>query len=94
MIEAHPDGVVVTVWVVPGASRTEIVGRHGDALRIRLAAPAEGGRANEQLVTLLRKETGATSVRLLHGATSRRKTLLLSGITADDARDTLDAGAA
>lgn len=94
MIEDHPEGVVLTVWAVPGASRTEIVGPHGDALRIRLTAPAEGGRANQQLVALLRKVTGAGSVRLLRGAANRRKTLLLSGISPEDAHVMLNGGAA
>jgi uncharacterized protein len=93
-IEAHPDGAVVSVWVVPGASCSEITGVHGDALRIRIAAPAEGGKANQAVVALLRKATGARSVQLLRGASSRRKTLLLVGITADDGRAGLEGGAA
>jgi uncharacterized protein len=92
--EEHPEGAVVTVWVVPGSSRTEIAGFHGDALRIRVAAPAEGGKANRALISLLRSVTGARSVRLLRGSATRRKTLLLVGIVADDARVGLEDGAA
>lgn len=93
-IREHPQGSVVTVWVVPGASTSEITGVHGDALRIRVAAPAEGGRANAALISIVRKATGAGSVQLLKGVASRRKTLLLVGITADDARIGLEDGAA
>lgn len=93
-IEPHPEGSLLTVWVVPGASRSEITGVHGDALRIRIAAPAEAGKANAALVALVRKATGARSVHLVRGASNRRKTLLLAGIGADDARAGLGGGAA
>ena len=85
-IEAHPDGSTVTVWVVPGTSRTEIKGLHGDALRVRVAAPAEGGKANRALLALLGAETGAREVTLLSGAGSRRKTLLLRSISPQQAQ--------
>ncbi|MDR9450125.1 MAG: DUF167 domain-containing protein [Acidimicrobiia bacterium] len=49
-VTAGPAGAVVEVWAVPGASRTEIAGLHGDALRIRVAAPPEGGQANRVCV--------------------------------------------
>ena len=74
---------VIEVWVVPGASRTEAVGLHGDALRVRLAAPAEGGKANRALVNLLEKITGREA-EIIGGKGSRRKQLLVRGATAVD----------
>ena len=47
---ARPDGLTrITVTVSPGASRTELVGRHGDGWRARVAAAPERGKANEAL---------------------------------------------
>lgn len=76
---AENGGTVITVWLVPGAHRTEIVGVHGDALRIRVDAPAEGGRANRELVGLMEKRTGAP-VELMRGGRSRRKALHVHGV--------------
>jgi uncharacterized protein (TIGR00251 family) len=75
------DGVTVDVWIVPGAARTEITGLHGTAVRIRVAAPPAGGRANRELVSFLRTVTGGT-VELLRGQGSRRKRLLIRGVEA------------
>ncbi len=74
---------MITIWVVPGARRTEIVGRHGDALKIRVAAPPEAGKANRELTTLLAQVTGSR-VRLMRGAASRRKVVLVEGVSSAD----------
>lgn len=74
----HPGGVVVTVWAVPGASRTEIKGLHGDAVKVRVSAPAEEGRANGEICRLLHELTGRPA-ELISGARSRRKRILLRG---------------
>jgi len=76
------------VWVVPGASRTEIVGLHDGAVRIRVAAPPEGGKANEAVVAKLAAATGARA-RLLSGGASRRKRILLEGLTEQQVRAAL-----
>jgi uncharacterized protein (TIGR00251 family) len=91
-IEDHPDGSIVAVWAVPGASRTEIRGVHDGALRIRLATPAEGGKANRELVKLLKSATGAREVSLVAGATSRKKAVLLRNIDAAQGRKLLGRG--
>jgi len=80
---SHPDGATVTVWVVPGARRTEIVGLYGDAVRVRIAAPAEKGRANQALATFLSERLGSRA-RLISGAGSRRKRYVLPGVEQRD----------
>jgi len=82
IVRSHPDGALVTVWVVPGAHRTEVVGIHGDAIRVRVAAAPEGGRANGALIDLLEREIGVR-VRLASGAGSRRKRVVAVGMSPD-----------
>lgn len=82
---AHPNGTLIDVWVVPGASRTTIAGWHDGALRVRVAAPPEGGEANRALLDLLRRLTRARGVRLVRGATSRRKQVVVEEITPREA---------
>jgi uncharacterized protein (TIGR00251 family) len=71
------------VTVSPGASRTELVGRHGDGWRARVAAPPERGRANEALCKLLSDalEVPAGAVRLVGGAGSRSKVVEVDDLT-------------
>jgi uncharacterized protein (TIGR00251 family) len=75
------------VKAVPGASRSEIVGRLGAALKIRVAAPPEGGKANREILDLLAERLGlpAASVTLVSGAASPAKVVELLGITAEQA---------
>lgn len=80
--------VKLNVKVVPGASRSEICGWLGDALKIRVAAPPERGKANaavEVLVcTALELPTGSVSV--VAGHTSPRKTLEIVGLSEREVR--------
>jgi uncharacterized protein len=71
------DAVVLVLHVQPGAKRTEVAGPHGDALKIRLAAPPVDGKANAELTRFLGAEFGAPAARvaLVRGAASRRKTV-------------------
>lgn len=75
------------VKAVPGASRTEIVGRLGEALKIRVAAPPEGGKANREILELLAEKLGlpASGVTLVSGAASAAKVFELRGVTAEQA---------
>lgn len=78
-IAEHSDGVTVRVRVVPGASRTEVKGRYGDMIKIRISAPPEGGRANRAVVDLLEDLIGG-SVEIVKGAASQSKTVLIRGV--------------
>ena len=80
--------VRVDVRVQPRASRTEIVGLHGAALKVRLQAPPVEGAANEALVRLLAERLGVPrkAVRVVAGATSRAKTVEVDGTTAGAVR--------
>jgi uncharacterized protein (TIGR00251 family) len=88
-LSPHPEGVVVAVWAVPGAKRTHIVGVHANAVRVRVAAAPEAGRANKAITQVLRSTFGLR-VDLLSGATSRRKRFLVRGGTADGVIDSLE----
>jgi uncharacterized protein (TIGR00251 family) len=74
----------VVVHVVPRAKVTEVVGRHGDAVRIRLAAPPVDGAANAELVRFLADRLGVpqSAVTIVRGAAGRRKTVAILGVTA------------
>lgn len=76
------------VHVQPRASRSEVVGTHGAALKVRLLAPPVDGAANEALVSLLAQELGVPrrAVRIVQGATSRAKIVEIEGTTADAVR--------
>lgn len=80
--------VRVAVHVQPRASRSEIIGQHGAALKVRLQAPPVDGAANAALVRLLADTLGVTqgSVRVVAGATSRSKTVEIDGTTEDAVR--------
>jgi uncharacterized protein (TIGR00251 family) len=71
---------VLTLHVQPGASRTEYAGLHGDAHKIRLAAPAVDGRANEALIAFLAAAFGVAKrdVTIASGASGRRKIVRIS----------------
>jgi uncharacterized protein (TIGR00251 family) len=74
-VRAHPDGSVVRVRAVPGASRAAVVGLHGEELRIRVCSPPIDGRANEELCAVLADALGlrAREVHIVAGHSGRSK---------------------
>jgi uncharacterized protein len=68
--------------VAPGASRAGVVGRHGDAWKVRVTAPPEDGRANDAVVRLLAETLAVprTSVSLVSGHGGRDKIVELTGL--------------
>lgn len=91
--EIRDDGsAVVRLQVQPAAGRTSVAGRFGDALKVKVAAPPEGGRANEACVALLAEVLGVktTDVELLSGESSRSKRFAIRGVEEDDLRRLLE----
>jgi uncharacterized protein (TIGR00251 family) len=78
--------MLLNVKVVPGARRTEIAGRYGEGVKVRVAAPPEGGKANQALLDVLVDALGvkAASVRITRGQTSPQKIIEIDGLTAED----------
>ena len=91
-LQATDHGVVLTVHAQPNARRTEIVGRHGDAVKIRVAAPPTDDRANEALVAFVADMFGVRSgaVTVRSGGSSRHKRLRIDGLDLATATQTLD----
>jgi uncharacterized protein (TIGR00251 family) len=79
-------GARLQLRVSPGAGRSAVVGRHGDGWKVRVAARAEDGKANDALVRLLADTLAlpVRSVRIVSGHTSRDKTVALEGLERDE----------
>jgi len=84
--QAGDGRITLTLHIQPGAKKTEFAGLHGDALKIRLAAPPVDGKANEALLRFLADvlDLPKSAVTLKSGQTSRRKVLEVTG--SDSAR--------
>ena len=76
------DGVTLRLHIQPGAKKTEVVGLHGEALKIRLAAPPVDGKANACLLAFLADRLGVAkaAISLVSGDTSRAKRVRISGV--------------
>ena len=77
------------VRVVPRASRSEIVGEHDGALRVRIAAPPVDGAANEALVRLLARKLGVSrgAIEITGGQTAKLKVISVIGVSPAALRD-------
>jgi len=77
------DALVLDLHVQPGAKATEAAGRHGDRVKIRLAAPPVDGAANDELVRFVAEAFGVPrrNVTIVTGATARRKRVRVEGAT-------------
>ncbi len=78
----------IAVRVQPRASRTEIAGAYGDAVKIRVAAPPVDGAANAELVAFLAKRLGVpkSNVQIVKGERGRDKLIEIDGVSDEDAR--------
>lgn len=82
-IQGNSETCCLTLHIQPGAKKTEITGEHGEALKIRLAAPPVDGKANAALLAFLAKtlKQPKSAVRLKSGDTSRHKRVEIDAST-------------
>ncbi len=87
---------MLRVHVQPGARRPGVIGRHGDAVKLRVTAPAVEGRANEAVLAAVAELFGLHpgQVSLVSGATARAKRVRLAGVDAAAATAVLRAAGA
>jgi uncharacterized protein (TIGR00251 family) len=84
-IENLDGGVVLSVKVVPGSSRTAIAGVLGGMLKVKVAAPAEKGKANKCLIEFLAGQLGVrkAAVSIILGQTGPLKTVRIGGVSGE-----------
>ncbi|HHV48101.1 MAG TPA: YggU family protein [Rhodocyclaceae bacterium] len=78
-------GATLSLHVQPGAKKSECAGLHGEALKIRLAAPPVDGKANEALLRFLAQRLAIPrqQISLKSGQTSRQKVVEIESVTAE-----------
>jgi len=81
----------INVYVQPRSSKNEIVGMHGDALKIRLTAPPVDNAANTALIEFIAGKVGVpkANVRVVAGATNRRKVVEIAGVALEAVNEAL-----
>lgn len=79
--DAAAQKLTLSLHVQPGARKSAFAGIHGDALKIRIAAPAVDNKANAALVGFLSETLGVPKsvIAVRHGATGRRKVVEITG---------------
>ncbi|MDX2109907.1 MAG: DUF167 domain-containing protein [Verrucomicrobiota bacterium] len=84
-----PPATTLDIRVVPNASRNQVVGWHAGALKVKVQAPPEGGRANEAVVEVLAETLGVPerAIVILRGATARNKQVSVTGLTLAQIQD-------
>ena len=73
----HTSKITLKFYVQPGAKQTEICGKHGEHIKIRLQAPPVAGKANKALIAFLAEKLNlkSSSIKLIRGQKTRIKTV-------------------
>ncbi|NLH16809.1 MAG: DUF167 domain-containing protein [Phycisphaerae bacterium] len=89
--EQSDSPALLTVKVVPGSSRTQVAGKLGDMIKIKIAAPPEKGKANECLIDFLSETLGCRrhDIQLVRGQSQPVKQLQIAGLSLETIRQRL-----
>lgn len=90
-LKPHPEGVCLQIKAVPRSSRNQIGEALGDRLKIKIKAPPVDSAANDELIRFLAKKLALpkSDVQLTQGQANRNKTVLLRGLSSEDANHRL-----
>ena len=88
-LHEDPAGVLLTLHVIPNAPKTQIIGPHGDSLKIKIHAPPVDGKANQEIICFFAElfKIPKSRVILVSGETSKAKRLRLEGLDAAEVRE-------
>jgi uncharacterized protein (TIGR00251 family) len=92
-LSPHAAGLVLRVRAQPGARKNAVLGERAGALRVAVSAAPEKGKANAAIQEVLAEALGCkrSQVQLLAGETSRDKTFVISGLSAEELRHRIEA---
>lgn len=82
MFAKTPEGVIISLYIQPNASKTEVIGEHNGLLKIKIKAPPVDGKANEEVLRFLSKalNISRSEIEILKGDKSREKKVLVRGL--------------
>ena len=85
-IDADKIGLKFNIYVQPRSSRNQVVGLHGDALKVKIKAPPVEGAANKMCIAVLAKALNVpkSAVKIVSGHSARTKRLLIQTARVDD----------
>lgn len=91
-IEEKEVGVLIHLFVQPKSSRNEIVGLHGESLKIKITAPPVDGEANAAVIAFFSKilKIPKGRIEIIRGETSRHKVICVTGLPAIVVREILN----
>lgn len=92
-VQAHDQGSILPVRAKAGAKADSVLDEHNGALRVSVTAPPEGGKANEAIIRVLAGALGLRKAQLIlvSGETAREKKFLVTGVSAHDLLNRIDA---
>jgi uncharacterized protein (TIGR00251 family) len=90
-LEPRPDTVRIRIHAQPGAKRSEVIGLHGDSLKVKIHAPPVEGKANSELLGFLAGtlECKRNQLAIVAGETSREKVIEVTGLSPEYIREKL-----
>lgn len=84
------EGITVKVHIVPNSSKTQIIGEHGDRLKIKIKSPPVDGKANEEILEFLCEKLGIKKhlAEIARGHSSKSKDIFISATSIDTGKIT------
>jgi uncharacterized protein (TIGR00251 family) len=91
MFQQTEKGVIISLYILPNAPKSQVIGEHNGALKIKIQAPPVDGKANEEIVRFLSKklEISKSKIEILKGDKSKLKKVLIEGLSLEQIKSML-----